>query len=237
MIAHDTFPSSSWICCKSTCFFIPLAMGSLTFQRSCLHHQPASTNQAPLMRAMPRTHPPSRSLGGDYWYVCRSTNWLQTQIIKQEEQPKYSGPLWAPGWSLGTQCGRVCSLISAFTLCSHTQTHADTGLERCGRSKTATNSNSPRDGVAGLQASAASYQDLLSHTDREGVTDGSWAEVERLRDIQFPPQQPPADPASPQTQFEASPENMYLQMSHTGKDSANFNFGLRTKESNPQFLP
>lgn len=53
-----------------------------------------------------------------------------------------------------------------------------------------------RDGVAGSQASAASYQGVLSHTDREGVADGSRAEGERLRDIQFPPQQPPAGPAS-----------------------------------------
>lgn len=31
----------------------------------------------------------------------------------------------------------------------------------------------PRDGVAGLEAS----QDMLSPTDRGGVTDGSWAQV------------------------------------------------------------
>lgn len=93
------------------------------------------------MRAMPGILPPSRNPGGDYWCVCRNTNWLQTQKIEQEEQPNYSGPLWAPGWSPDAQRGWVCSLISVFTLCSHTQTHTDAGLERCGRSKTAPNSN------------------------------------------------------------------------------------------------
>lgn len=49
-----------------------------------------------------------------------------------------------------TQSGWVCSLISAFTLCSHTQTQLIIGLERRGRSKTATNC-SIRDGAADLQ--------------------------------------------------------------------------------------
>lgn len=39
------------------------------------------------------------------------------------------------------------------------------------------------------------------------------------------------------TQLEASPQNTHLQMSHTGTDSVNFNFGLSIKESHPWFLP
>lgn len=189
------------------------------------------------MRAMPGILPPSKNPGGDYWCVCRNTNWLQTQIIEQEGQPNYSGPLWAPGWSPDTQCGWVCSLISVFTLCSHTQTHADAGLERCGRSKTAPNSNIHSQGWHCWFTSKCCQLSRCAITHRQRrcrwwqpsrgwKTEGHPIPTSSLQQVL---------PAW--TQLEASPQNMHLQMSHTGTDSASFNFGLRIKESSPWFLP
>lgn len=53
---------------------------------------------------------------------------------EQEEQPNYSGPVWAPGWSLGTSGAAFAPWFQPL-LCSHTQTHTGTGLERWGEGR------------------------------------------------------------------------------------------------------
>lgn len=77
--------------------------------------------------------------------------WLQKHKVtpgsnnKAGRAPKILRPRVSTWLVTGAQWGWVCSLVSAFNLCS--QTHTDTGLKRCGRSKRTTNCNTPGMGL------------------------------------------------------------------------------------------